>query len=250
MAWPFPATWESALPALSLNDDDVHLWLVAVPDCLNELAAFRELLDAEERARADRFHFERDRHRYAITRGVLRRLLALYAGTSQFAFTTNKFGKPYLQAPHDALQFNVSHSRDLALFGFTRKRELGVDVEGIRPDFATLEIANRFFAADEAALLTALPEGERPGAFFNCWTRKEAYIKARGVGLSQGLSSFAVTLKQGEAPALVRVDNDASAPDRWTMLDLDVGAEYRASAAFECRGCKVRCFRWGGNYPS
>jgi 4'-phosphopantetheinyl transferase len=123
-------------------------------------------------------------------------------------------------------------------------------VEGIRPDFATLEIANRFFAADEAALLAALPERERPGGFFNCWTRKEAYIKARGVGLSLGLSTFAVTLKPGEPPALVRVDNDASAPDRWTMLNLDVGQEYRAAAAFEGRNCTVQCFRWGGNHPS
>ena len=250
MAWLFPATWKSAPPDLALHDNEVHLWLAAVPDCLSELPTLRELLNAEERERADRFHFERDRHRYAITRGILRRLLAMYAASPNFAFTTNKFGKPYLQPPHDALQFNVSHSRDLALFGFCRGRELGVDVEGIRPDFATLEIANRFFAADEAALLTALPEADRPGAFFNCWTRKEAYIKARGVGLSLGLSAFAVTLKQGEAPALMRVDNDASAPDRWTMLDLDVGPEYRAAAAFECRDCKVRCFRWGGNYPS
>jgi 4'-phosphopantetheinyl transferase len=246
MAWPFPAIWKSAPRPIILGEKEVHLWLAAVPDCLPDLETLREVLDAEERERAARFHFERDRERYIVARGVLRRLLSAYLGTSQFALTTNKFGKPFLQPPHDALHFNVSHSRDLALFGFTRVSEIGVDVETIRPDFTTQEIANRFFAPDEAATLAQLRESERAGAFFNCWTRKEAYIKARGVGLSLGLSTFAVTLKPGEAAALVRVDNDSDAPTRWTMLDLDVGTDYRVAVAFE--GCgNISCFRWGRN---
>jgi 4'-phosphopantetheinyl transferase len=211
-----------------------------------DLETLRQVLDAEERERAARFHFERDRERYIIARGVLRRLLSTYLGTSQFALTTNKFGKPFLQPPHNTLHFNVSHSRDLALFGFTRMGEIGADVECIRPDFATQEIANRFFAPDEAATLAQLDESERAGAFFNCWTRKEAYIKARGIGLSLGLSTFAVTLKPDETAALIRVDNEADAPTRWTMLNLDVGADYRAATAFEGVG-NVSCFRWGGN---
>jgi 4'-phosphopantetheinyl transferase len=151
MAWPFPVIWKSAPPPLLLGDNEVHLWLAAVPDCLPDLKRLREVLDAEERDRAGRFHFERDRERYTVARGVLRLLLSTYLGTSQFALTTNKFGKPFLQAPHDTLHFNVSHSRDLALFGFTRINEIGADVESVRPDFATLEIADRFFAPDEAA---------------------------------------------------------------------------------------------------
>jgi len=246
MAWPFPAIWKSAPPPIIPGEKEVHLWLAAVPDCLPQLETLGEVLDADERGRAARFHFERDRERYIVARGVLRRLLSTYLGTSQFAFRTNKFGKPSLQPPHDTLHFNVSHSRDLALFGFTRLSEMGVDVESIRPDFATLEIANRFFAPDEAATLAQFGESERAGAFFNCWTRKEAYIKARGIGLSLGLSTFAVTLKPGEPAALVRVDDDASAPTRWTMLGLDVGAEYRAAAAFEGSG-NIFCFRWGRN---
>ena len=246
MSWPFPAIWKSAPPPNIPGENEVHLWLAAVPDCLPDLETLREALNAEERERAARFHFKRDCERYIVARGVLRLLLTTYFGTSQFALTTNKFGKPLLQPPHDTLHFNVSHSRDLALFGFTRMGEIGADVECIRPDFATQEIANRFFAPDEAATLTQLGEGERAGAFFNCWTRKEAYIKARGIGLSLGLSTFTVTLKPGEAAALIRVDNDAGAPTRWTMLDLDVGAEYRAAAAFEGGG-NVSCFRWGGN---
>jgi len=246
MAWPFPATWKSTAPPLNPGDDEVHLWLAAVPDCLADLEKMLEVLDAAERERAARFHFERDRERYIVARGVLRLLLGTYLGTSQFALATNKFGKPFLQPPHDRLHFNVSHSRDLALFGFTRVSEIGVDVESIRPDFATQEIANRFFAPDEAATLMQVDETERAGAFFNCWTRKEAYIKARGIGLSLGLSTFAVTLKPGEAARLVRVDDDAGAPGRWTMLSLDVGAEYRAATTFEGAG-SVSCFRWGGN---
>jgi 4'-phosphopantetheinyl transferase len=127
------------------------------------------------------------------------------------------------------LHFNVSHSRDLALFGFTRVSEIGADVESIRPDFATQEIANRFFRADEGRDTGAVGgERARGRPFFNCWTRKEAYIKARGHRAVTGLSTFAVTLKPGEPAALVRVDEDVGAPARWTMLNLDVGAEYRA----------------------
>ena len=247
MAWPFPPLWKSAPTQLSLGEKEVHLWLVAVTDCAEDLPPLRALLNAEELERAGRFHFQRDRDRYVIARGVLRDLLAKYLATSQFAFATNKFGKPSLQPPHEGLEFNVSHSRDLALFGFTRSRPIGVDVEWIRPDFATLEIANRFFAPDESKLLAALSEIERPSAFFNCWTRKEAYIKARGVGLSLGLSHFAVTLKPGEPAALTRVDNDSEAPNRWTVLDFDVGAEYRAAAAFEARDQALSCYRWGPN---
>jgi 4'-phosphopantetheinyl transferase len=246
MAWPFPVIWKSAPRPIIPGENEVHLWLAAVPDCISSLETLRKVLDAEERERAARFHFERDRERYIIARGVLRRLLSTYLGTSQFALTTNKFGKPFLQPPHNTLHFNISHSRDLALFGFTRMGEIGADVECIRPDFATQEIANRFFAPDEAATLAQLDESERAGAFFNCWTRKEAYIKARGIGLSLGLSTFAVTLKPGETAALIRVDNEADAPMRWTMLNLDVGADYRAAAAFEGIG-NVSCFRWGGN---
>jgi len=247
MAWPFPPTWKSAPAQFSIGENEVYLWLAAVPDCMPDLPRLRALLNTEERERADRFHFQRDRDRYVMGRGVLRELLAGYLGTSEFAFALNKFGKPSLQPPHEELQFNVSHSRDLALFGFTRARDIGVDVEWIRPDFATLEIAERFFAPDEANLLGEYSETERPLAFFNCWTRKEAYIKARGIGLSLGLSTFSVTLKPGEPPALVRVDNDSDAPNRWTLLDFDVGAEYRAAAAFEGRECAISCYRWGRN---
>ena len=247
MAWPFPPLWKAAPTQLTLGKSDVHLWLASVPDCLPQLARLRELLTPDERERAARFHFERDRDRYAIARAILRDLLASYIGTSQFAFATNNHGKPSLEPPHHPLEFNVSHSGDLVLFGFTRTCEIGVDVERIRPDFATLEIANRFFAPDEAKVLAGLSERERTAAFFNCWTRKEAYIKARGVGLSLGLSTFAVTLKSSELPALVRVDADPDAPNRWTILDLAVGDDYRAAAAFEALECSMSHFRWGHN---
>src|SRR5688500_8249078 len=150
MAWPFPPLWKTPPAQLSLGENHVHLWLAAAPDCMDGLPRLRELLTPEERERADRFHFQRDRDRYVIGRGVLRDRLAVYLGTPEFAFATNKYGKPSLQPPHEDLEFNVSHSRDLALFGFTRSRPIGVDVEWIRPDFATLEIAQRFFAADES----------------------------------------------------------------------------------------------------
>lgn len=241
----FPLIWKSPPPQLSLGENEVHLWLAAVPDCLGQLPALRALLDASEQGRADRFHFQHDRERHVVSHGILRTLLARYLGTERFTFTTNPHGKPSLQPPHDAVQFNVSHSRDLALFGFTRAGAIGVDVEWIRPDFATIEIARRFFAPDETARLEGLAPSERASGFFNCWSRKEAYIKARGFGLSLGLHTFAVTLTPGEPAALARVDGDSHAPNRWTMLDLEAGPDYRAAAAFEFRDAPVRHFHWG-----
>lgn len=247
MPWALPSVWKAAPSQLTLGDNDVHLWLVATPDAVPELARLRDMLSADERERSEQFHFERDRDRYVIARGVLRDLLGRYLGTRKLAFTTNQFGKPSLQEPREPIEFNVSHSRDLALFGLTRGRPIGVDVEWIRPDFATLEIANRFFAQDEARVLAGLAEEDRPSAFFHCWTRKEAYIKARGVGLSLGLDTFSVTLKPGEPAALLRDDKDRAATARWTILSVETGLEYRAAAAFESRACQITHYRWGPN---
>jgi 4'-phosphopantetheinyl transferase len=247
MAWPLPAAWKTASPQLVPGKNEVHLWLAAVPDCIGQLPKLEKLLTPEERERACRFVFVRDRERYTVARGVLRDLLARYLGSQEFTIGANAHGKPRLESPGSDLEFNVSHSRDLALFGFTRGTAIGVDVEWIRPDFATAEIARRFFAKDEASALEALPESERVRGFFDCWSRKEAYIKARGVGLSLGLSTFAVTLSPGEPVALVRVDTDPEAPKRWTLLNLEAGSDYCAAAAFEARDFTIEQYRWGTN---
>jgi 4'-phosphopantetheinyl transferase len=242
---PLADLWKPPSRDLELGPHDVHLWIAAVPDCLPALNDYQSVLAEDERDRAARFHFEHDRRRYAITRGILRKLLARYLGRSDVSFACNRYGKPALAASTSALRFNVAHSRDLALFGFTLQHEIGVDVEWIRPDFATTDVAQRFFAPDEAIALTALPQAARVQGFFSCWTRKEAYIKARGMGLSLGLHGFAVTFAPGEPAALIRVDDDPTAPHRWTMSDLATTDGYAAAMAIEARDLAVSHFRWG-----
>jgi 4'-phosphopantetheinyl transferase len=243
--WPLAELWKAPSRDLELGPHDVHLWIAAIPDCLPALDCYQSVLADDERERAARFHFEHDRWRYAITRGILRKLLGRYVGRTDVTLTCNRYGKPALEDRASALRFNVAHSRDLALFGFILKHEVGVDVEWIRPDFATTDIAQRFFAPDEASALAALPQPVRVQGFFNCWTRKEAYIKARGMGLSLGLHSFAVTFAPGEPAALIRVDGDPTGPQRWTMSDLPTTEGYAAAVAVEARALELHHFRWG-----
>jgi 4'-phosphopantetheinyl transferase len=238
--------WEPPPRELMLPDDEAHLWLIAIQDTLGLVPELRGELTDEERERADRFHFARDRERYTITRGALRRLLRQYLGTPEFVLGRNAYDKPLLNAPHEWLQFNVAHSGDLALLGFTRNRLIGVDVEWMNREVAKSDVAQRFFAPDEAALVIALPEPQRRQGFFNCWTRKEAYIKGRGVGLSLPLSSFSVTLTPGEPARLLRSDDDSSST-RWILHDLKVANDYAAAAAIERPDCKLKRWRWGTN---
>jgi 4'-phosphopantetheinyl transferase len=239
--------WELPPRELGLENNEVHLWLITVPTELDFLPAYRECLTEEERTRADRFHFPQDRARFTLGRGALRKLLMRYSATTEISLAANEYGKPHLLQPAGSLQFNVAHSGDLVLLGFTRGRAIGVDVEKFRPDFATADVAQRFFAPDEAMFLAALPQPERVHGFFNCWTRKEAYIKARGMGLSLPLSSFSVAFGSRESPALLRVEGDPSAPQRWMIRNLPTTDGYAAATAFEGRGCAITQFRWGTN---
>lgn len=162
------------------------------------------VLSADERNRAAQFHFERDRRRYVARRSILRELIGSYldCDPAGVAFVHNAYGKPSIA--RSDLRFNLSHSHRMALYAFCRHAEVGCDVERRDPKFAAEQIPERFFSCDEVRALRSLPLNEQTEAFFNCWTRKEAYIKAVGNGLSIALDSFDVSLVPGEAPALLR----------------------------------------------
>jgi 4'-phosphopantetheinyl transferase len=162
------------------------------------------ILSAEERGRAGQFHFERDRRRYIARRGILRELIGSYldCDPAAVAFVHNAYGKPAIE--RGDLCFNLSHSHGMALYAFCRHAEVGCDIERRDPKFAAEQIPERFFSPDEVRTLRSLPLNEQTEAFFNCWTRKEAYIKAVGRGLSIVLDSFDVSLTPGEPAALRR----------------------------------------------
>ena len=182
--------------------DSIHAWHVALDREQDEIARFESTLSGEEKARADRFHFQNDRSRFVVARGSLRALLGKYLQRSPaaLAFSYGQHGKPALAGPEASpgLSFNVSHSSSLAVYAIARNRNLGIDVEHVRPESAGENIAERYFSAREFSELRKLPPEAKVRGFFNCWTRKEAYLKATGLGLRIPLDSFAVSLAPGQ----------------------------------------------------
>lgn len=199
------------------------------------MQTLRRTLEEKELDRADRFHFEKDRRAFVISRGFLRNVVGRYLKTKPegLRFSYGPYGKPALDGEHksSSLRFNMSHSHGVALIAVAETRELGVDVEYIRTDFASIDIARRFFSPREVAALNALPPEQQVAAFFRCWARKEAYIKAIGRGLSQPLDGFDVTLAPELPAALLRADEDD--PSRWSLSDIDAGSEYAAALMVE-----------------
>ena len=179
---------------------------------------------------------------------MLRRILSHYLDISPalIHFSYNRYGKPALAvgANDNQLRFNVSHANDVALYAVTRGREVGLDIEFIRDDFASLEIAERFFSATEVATLQSLPAQLQTEAFFNCWTRKEAYIKALGEGLSHPLHSFAVSLAPSDTAALLSTDNDPEEASRWSLVELSCDTGYVAALVVEGTTPTLRCWQW------
>ena len=231
----------------SIGADEAHVWRVALEQTPAVICDLYETLSSDERERAARFHFERDRQSYICARGALRSILARYLGRppGEISFTYNPYGKPALvgeRGPND-LRFNLSHAAGVALCAVARGREVGVDVEWPRTEFATMSVAERFFSRSEVEALRARAE-DAPAAFFNCWTRKEAYIKARGEGLSHPLDTFTVSLAEGAHASLLRTDNDPAEAARWTLRALPLGGGYVAALACEGSVAKLSLWSW------
>jgi len=229
--------------ALTLPEDEVQLWRVELDALSDEESRWQALLSSDEAARASRFHFARDRHRFSASRALLRIILASYLKTdpSALAFSYSDKEKPSL-APAQATSgfaFNISHSGGIALLAFTRGREIGVDVEQIRHDFDLEGIARRFFSAHEQTQIAALPATEKTEAFFRCWTRKESYIKATGDGLSLPLSQFDVSLTAEQPSLLLATRPDPSEASRWLLQEVPGGPGYIAALCVRGRDWKL-----------
>ncbi len=237
--------WQPAAPSLSLVPDTADVWRINLERPAIDPLHYRALLDATECARADRYRFEADRNRFTIVRGALRMVLARYTGvpTADIAFVFSKHGKPAL-APNtcnEPITFNVSHSGAFALIGVTRDHAIGVDVEEIERKVSLEKIAERFFSPDEVTRLRQFPQAEQRAAFFACWTRKEAFIKAHGDGLSLALDSFSVTLDPDRPPRLLRFDGEPSI-DTWTLTAPDVSEGYAGAVCVAVSTVDFRFF--------
>ena len=209
-----------------------HVWLRRLDASLDEFKACYELLSSDERNRAQRFKIERPRVEFVLTRATLRSLLGHYLGidADKVRFRNENRGKPLLDDRSD-LCFNVSHTDGLALMAFVKSRSIGVDVEKVKPETEVAKLAERFFSARERRDLKELRGDELRAAFFRVWTRKEAYIKATGEGLSLPLDQFDVSIGAGERDTLRATRPDAAEAERWTVGDVAIPAGYAAAVA-------------------
>ncbi|GAC1397980.1 MAG: 4'-phosphopantetheinyl transferase superfamily protein [Chloroflexota bacterium] len=197
--------------------------------------------------RAHRYRFEQDRNRFIVARGALRSLLGLYVEQNPRALSLqyNEFGKPTISAGQGAaICFNTSHSAGMALYAVTRARNIGVDLEILRDVEARMAIAERFFSPSEVFALRSLPLEAQSWAFLRCWTRKEAYVKARGKGLFFPLDRFSVSLRPGEQAALLEHRDSPHEIERWTVLDVSPTAKTVAAIVVEGHDWRLRCWNW------
>jgi 4'-phosphopantetheinyl transferase len=236
--WPAPPV------ALALPENEVHVWQSALDLPEESVAVLFALLSPDERGRATRFHFDRHRRSFIAARGFLRHVLARYLKRTpdELAFTYGSRGKPNLAA--EDLRFNLSHSGDCAVLAVTRGREVGIDLEKIRPRVNLEGVARRFFAPAEVEALDSVAPGEKELAFFNCWTRKEAFIKATGEGLSRPLDRFEVSLRPGESARLLTVLDDPAEASRWSLCAFASRPGYVGCVAATGHDWELRCWHF------
>jgi 4'-phosphopantetheinyl transferase len=232
-------SWATNSEQFDLEDREIHVWR-AYLDCEEiVLHRYEETLAPDEKARANRFVFRQDRNRYVASRGTLRELLGRYLSRSpaEFEFDYSSKGKPFLRTEFGkrSVQFNISHSHGLALLAFVVGRNLGIDVELVRPEVPADEIAKRYFSPQEVTELRALPMSLRAEGFYLCWTRKEAYVKARGEGLHIPLESFHVSLTPGRPERLESADSC-----RWSMQSLYPDPHYVGALVAEGQDLRLR----------
>jgi 4'-phosphopantetheinyl transferase len=227
--------------SFQLADDEIHSWCASLDVPSETSARLYATLTPDERTRSARFHFERDQQRFIVARGVLRDLLGRYLQTppSKIRFVYNAFGKPDL-GPEFAsrLKFNLSHSAGLSLIAIATASNVGVDLEYIGPQSDYADVAQRFFSAAEGDYLNALPGHLYAEAFFSCWTKKEAYLKASGEGLAIPLNGFSVplTTEPGHTPVDLR--------GGWSFYTLRPAPGYAGALAIEGTGWRLRQWQW------
>ncbi|HEY9750259.1 MAG TPA: 4'-phosphopantetheinyl transferase superfamily protein [Allocoleopsis sp.] len=237
--------WHLPPAGLKLAQDEVHVWCMALDQEPALVEQFHATLTVDEQERAAKFYFPKDRQHFIVARGLLRLILGRYLNQApdRLRFVYNAYGKPSLEAT-TSLNFNLSHSKGLALLGVSGDRELGIDLEYIRTDFPFEQVAKSVFSVPEQAILRSLPEALKPEAFFNAWTRKEAYIKALGKGLSIPLDQFDVAFVPGEPAVLRDVRGTWENGHNWTLQHLTPAPNYAGAIAVSGSGWQLKCWRW------
>lgn len=230
-----------------LNPQAVHVWFCELLRYADRQPSLAAHLSDDERARAARFAFERDRQRFILSHGLLRLLLSRYtqmeAGGIQFV--TGEHGKPAVSGPSGAaagIQFSLSHSGEYALVAVGRGRDVGVDVEVPKADVECLKLAERFFAPAESQAIAKLQGEEQQRLFYRLWTAKEAYLKGRGVGLSLGLDRFEMVFDGQSSGGRVRLTDSSTFDPTWQIQSLSLSDHLAGAVAVENDECELHCY--------
>lgn len=225
----------------------IHVWRAIVDVPLTRLQVYQETLSPDEQDRAQRFKSSQHRRRFTAARGILRNILARYLRQSprDIHFESGPFGKPLLQDPAgQSLHFNVSHSRQCAVYAVSRDLEVGIDLEEDRDSLDYAGLAERICSPEEFTVFQNLPTAEQRAAFFRCWTRKEAFVKALGHGFSFPLQNVTVTFTSDEPPRILylqlNVSGPGSSPEDWSLFNLPLGQGFLGALAVAGRPFQVR----------
>jgi 4'-phosphopantetheinyl transferase len=233
------------MTATPTDPDPITVWFVPLETDEAVFEKNLQLLSDDEHTRAQRFHFDKDRHHFVNCRATLRKVLADITGHSAdtLTFRYAEHGKPYLEGPRSEVFFNVSHTHGMGLVASRSSGEIGVDLEPRERKVNYPELAKGFFSPAETETLLALPQEEQQEAFIRCWTRKEAYMKARGAGISMGLSTFDVSFAPGDQPCLLRTETPGDA-DAWSLHDLSTVEGFIAALCLEGAGGPIETSTW------
>lgn len=233
--------WQAAAVSPQLQAGELHVWKIGLDCDYGRWQPLIALLSSDEQIKADRYRFENLRRRYVIGRTTLRNLLGVYLNRAPEAlhFAYNDYGKPSIANDHSGLHFNVSHSGEIMLVAFVLNGKIGIDIEAIQQDIDYMGIGQRWFSELEHKTLLKLPEHERVGAFFRAWSRKEAYIKALGAGLSYPLNCFSVSMDK-TSHALLEHQDGSQETKSWQIHDIEVSSAYSAAVAIEGAKWDVR----------
>ena len=240
--------WSLPPSDLLLSTNDAHVWRASLNVSALQIQNLKQTLSIDELKRAEKFYYRKDCEQFIVARGLLRAILSRYLNLEpdQLSFCYNPYGKPSLVtlSGKNKINFNLSHSHGLVLYAITRGREIGIDIEHIRPDLVNEEIVKRFFSYREITFLHALPANMRRKAFFKYWARKEAYIKAKGKGLSFPLNQFDVSLASEEPATLLCAKKALHKGIRLYIQDLFPGFGYAAAIAVEGNDWHLSYWQW------
>jgi len=225
--------WQKSPQFLTLNDQEIHIWRGHLDLPLTNILIFKQYLSSDEIKRSDRFKFDIHRHRYIASRGILRIILSKYLNIDPFEvnFHYSSKGKPQIIVAQNQtnLEFNLSNSQDLSLYGITKKNALGIDVEYTRKMSDMEQIANRFFTPKECQILQSVSEAEKTDIFFQLWTAKEAYLKCTGQGITGGLDKFEVIFKDHKSIGLLGLENDLKEISNWYFKSFKADHNYQST---------------------